>query len=178
MNVNNEEGRKNYRRLRNELKRATDNAKKEYLENTCDEIIEFQRTGHYDLMYMKTKELGWKENHGIQNVGIAYSQGTIIIDKRRVLKICKNYITGLYNRDNRPEHLEVEPETEVDKGEKGPYILQSDAEKARCTREIKYGIAIAKAAFNNKKTFHQQTGLKFKEETSKVLHLERSFVWC
>jgi hypothetical protein len=30
-NVNTEEGRKNYRRLRNELKRGTDNAKKEYL---------------------------------------------------------------------------------------------------------------------------------------------------
>jgi hypothetical protein len=28
-NVNNEEGRRNYRRLRNELKRATDKAKKE-----------------------------------------------------------------------------------------------------------------------------------------------------
>jgi hypothetical protein len=36
--VNNEEGRKNYRRLRNELKRATDNT-----ESICDEIIEFQR---------------------------------------------------------------------------------------------------------------------------------------
>jgi hypothetical protein len=36
-NVNTEEGRKNYRRLRNN----TDNAKKEYLENTCNEIIEF-----------------------------------------------------------------------------------------------------------------------------------------
>jgi type I site-specific restriction endonuclease len=49
-NVNNEVGRKNYRRLRNELKRATDNAKKEYLESICDEIIEFQRTGRYDLV--------------------------------------------------------------------------------------------------------------------------------
>jgi hypothetical protein len=28
------------------------------------------------------------------------------------------------------------------------------------------------------KYFHQQTGIKFKEETSKVLHLEHSFVWC
>jgi hypothetical protein len=70
-NVNNDEGRKNYRRMRNELKRATDNAKKKYPESICDEIIEFQRAGLYDLMYMKTKELGWKENHGIQNVGIA-----------------------------------------------------------------------------------------------------------
>jgi hypothetical protein len=69
-NVNNEEGRKNYGRLRKELKRAMDNARKEYLESICDEIIEFQRTGRYDLMHMKTKELGWKENHGIQNIGI------------------------------------------------------------------------------------------------------------
>ena len=57
-NVNTEEGRKNYRRLRKKMKRATDNARKEYLENLCKEIMEFQRTGRYDLMYMKTKELG------------------------------------------------------------------------------------------------------------------------
>jgi hypothetical protein len=49
-NVNTEESRKNYRRLRNELKRATDSAKKEYLENICNEIMEFQRTGRYDVM--------------------------------------------------------------------------------------------------------------------------------
>jgi ribonuclease HI len=44
-NVNTEEGKKNYRRLGNELKRAADNAKKEYIENICNEIMEFQRTG-------------------------------------------------------------------------------------------------------------------------------------
>jgi hypothetical protein len=27
-------------------------------------------------------------------------------------------------------------------------------------------------------SFHQQIGLKFKEETINVLHLEHSFVWC
>jgi len=42
-NVNNEEGRRNYRRLTNELKRATETAKKEYLENLCNEITEFQK---------------------------------------------------------------------------------------------------------------------------------------
>ena len=36
-NVNNKEGRRNYRRLRNELKSATETAKKEYLENLCNE---------------------------------------------------------------------------------------------------------------------------------------------
>jgi len=37
------------------LKRATELAKKEYLENICKEIMEFHRTGRYDLRYMKTK---------------------------------------------------------------------------------------------------------------------------
>jgi hypothetical protein len=44
-NVNTEEGRKNYWRLRNELKRATDNAKKKYLENICNEIRNFKEQG-------------------------------------------------------------------------------------------------------------------------------------
>jgi len=63
-NVDTEECRKNYRRLRKELKGPTDNAKK-YLENIRNKIMEFQRTGRYDLMYMKTKELGWKETQRV-----------------------------------------------------------------------------------------------------------------
>jgi hypothetical protein len=40
---------------------------------------------------------------------------------------------------------------------------------ARCTREIKSKIGMAKAAFNKKKTFHMQIGLKIKEESGKML---------
>ena len=36
-----------------------------------------------------------------------------------MLKIWDNYITELYDRPNRPESLEVEPEEEVDTDEKG-----------------------------------------------------------
>jgi hypothetical protein len=129
-NVNTEEGRKNYRRLRNELKRTTDNAKKKYLKNICDEILEFQRTERYDLMYMKTKELGWKKNQGIQNIGIENSQGNRIVEQSQVLKIWENYITELHDRPNRPVTLEVESEEEVDTDEKSPYILQSEVEKS------------------------------------------------
>jgi len=52
------------------LKKATEMAKKEYFENICNEIIGFQRTGCYDLMYVKTKELGWNETQGIKIIGI------------------------------------------------------------------------------------------------------------
>ena len=39
------------------MKRATDKAKKEYPERKCDEIMDFQETGRFDLMYMKANEI-------------------------------------------------------------------------------------------------------------------------
>jgi len=47
-----------------------------------------------------------------------------------------------------------------------------------CTCEIKSRIVMAKASFNKTKTLYQQIGLKFEEETSRMLHLEHVFVWC
>jgi hypothetical protein len=47
---------------------------------------------------------------------------------------------------------------------------------ARCTCEIKSRIAMAKAAFNQKKTFYQDIVLKLKEKANEVLHLEHSIV--
>jgi hypothetical protein len=46
--------------------------------------MEFQRTERYYLMYMKTKDLGWKEN---QNIGIEDSQRNRIVEQSQVLKI-------------------------------------------------------------------------------------------
>jgi len=91
--------------------------------------MEFQRTGRYHFMYMKTKELAWKETQGIQNIGIEGPQRNRVVGKNQVLKIWENYITKLHDRPNRPETLEIEPEEEVDTDEKDPYILQSEVEK-------------------------------------------------
>jgi hypothetical protein len=55
--------------------------------------MEYQRTGQYDLMYMKTKGLGWKQSQGIQNIGIADSQGNRTVDQSQALKLWENYIT-------------------------------------------------------------------------------------
>jgi hypothetical protein len=129
-NVNTEEDRKNCKRQRNELKRATNDTEKEYLENICNEIMVFQIKGRYDLMQMKTKGLGWKETQGIQNIGIENSQGNRITEQSQVLKIWEKYITELHDRRNRPQTLEVEPEEGEDTEEKGPYILQSEVGKA------------------------------------------------
>ena len=84
--------------------------------------MELQRTGRYDLMCMKKKELGWQETQGIQNISIEDSRGNRIVELSHVLKIWENYITELYDRPNWPETLDVEPEEEVDTNEKGPYM--------------------------------------------------------
>ena len=48
---------------------------------------------------------------------------------------------------------------------------------ARFANEIKSNTVLKNAAFY-KILFHQKRGVKFKEETCKLLHLDQSFVWC
>jgi hypothetical protein len=48
----------------------------------------------------------------------------------------------------------------------------------RCTREVKARIGRAKAAFKKNGCFHQEIGLYFKAESSEILSLEHSVVWC
>jgi hypothetical protein len=52
------------------------------------------------------------------------------------------------------------------------YMIRNNA---RCTREIKSRIVMAKAAPKRKKSSFTS---KFRKETSEVLHLEHRFVWC
>ena len=73
---------------------------------------------------MKTKELGWNETQGNQSIDIDDSQGNRIVDQRQVLKIWENYIAELYDRPNRPETLEAEPEEEVDRRERPTYFTK------------------------------------------------------
>jgi hypothetical protein len=61
--------------------------------------------------------------------GIEGSQVNRIVEESQLLKIWENYITERYDRPNRFENLEFEPEEDVGKDEKCPYILQSEVEK-------------------------------------------------
>jgi len=94
--------------------------------------MEFQRTGSYDLIYMKTKELGWKETYGIQNIGIEDSQGNRRVEQSQMLIIWENYITEIHDRPNRPETLEVEPEGETNADGRAHIFC-----KVKCKKTIK-----------------------------------------
>ena len=59
------------------------------------------------------------------------------------------------------------------------YLSNMITNDARCTREIKSRIVMAKAAFNRKRTlFTSSLGLTCEEESSEVTHVEQSFLWC
>jgi hypothetical protein len=57
------------------------------------------------------------------------------------------------------------------------YLGSTITNDARCTREIRSRIAMAKAVFNKKKTL-STSKLESNLRKKLVLHLEHSFVWC
>jgi hypothetical protein len=61
----------------------------EYLESICDEILEFQRTGHVH----EDKGTRLERKSGHSNTDIVHTQG----DQRRILKLCENCIVELYD---------------------------------------------------------------------------------
>ena len=48
---------KQYRKLNNQLRRETDRAKEvqKYMEEICEETMDLQKKGRYDLMYQKAQ---------------------------------------------------------------------------------------------------------------------------
>jgi hypothetical protein len=60
--VNNEEG-KNYKRLKNELNRTTEKAKKEYLVNIRNETMEVKRAGRHAHKGNTLERKPWDSKH-------------------------------------------------------------------------------------------------------------------
>ncbi|KDR19616.1 hypothetical protein L798_06492 [Zootermopsis nevadensis] len=87
-------GRQKYRRLNNELRRETDKAREDYINEVCDEIMTLQRIGRYDLMYAKAKELGWKENTRIRTQEIEDPSGKTVSDQNEVKALWQGQSTG------------------------------------------------------------------------------------
>ena len=57
------------------------------MEEICEEIMDFQKKGKYDLMYQKSQQLGGITSKALQTFGIEDNQGKIVTDDRRALRI-------------------------------------------------------------------------------------------
>ena len=54
--INTEEGKKQYRRLNNQLRRETEKARSKLWKETCDTIQQLQHKGRMDLMYDEVRK--------------------------------------------------------------------------------------------------------------------------
>jgi hypothetical protein len=57
-------------------------------------------------------------------------------------------------------------------------LVTTDATVHVRTRDVESRIDVTQATFNKKNSFHQQAGLKIREETTNILHTEHNFVLC
>ena len=68
---------KDYRKLKNQLRRETGRAKEVYMQKLCEEIMDLQKKGRYDLMYQKAQQLGGRTSKAIRTFGIEDNQSNI-----------------------------------------------------------------------------------------------------
>jgi hypothetical protein len=57
-------------------------------------------------------------------------------------------------------------------------LITSDANVHVSTRDVESRIDVTQATFNKKNSFHQQAGLKVKEDATTILQVEHTFVRC
>ena len=100
------------------------------MEEMCEEIMDLQKKGRYDLMYQKAQQLGGRTSKAIRTFGMEDKQGNIVTYYRRALRIWEKYIQDLYDSEICPKYIAFEAEVELDEDDKRPTILKSDIVKA------------------------------------------------
>src|SRR6266576_1795586 len=136
-----EEGKKRYRKLNNELRRETEKAREKWLEEECKEIEELEKKGRTDLMYKRVKQTTWDKKCKVgRKCEIEDKNGEIITDEKEVANRWKEYIEDLYNSHEKKNREMIEQEWEVREDEIGPEILKEEVILA--IKEMKNGKAV------------------------------------
>ena len=138
-----EEGRRIYRRLKNELRRECEKAREKWLEEQCEEIEDMERKGRYDLAYKKIREFEkGKIESRTKNKGksIESKEGKELTGEE-ALRRWKEYIEELYDKNGKPSEneLAIEEEEQIKEINKGYSVIESEVRKA--LEEMKKGKA-------------------------------------
>ena len=131
-NVNTEAGKKEYRKLNNELRRETEKAREKWWQNTCQTIEELDRKGQSDLMYEKIRSTVGDRRSKETNIMVNDRHGKLLTDPESIRHRWKTYIEELYNKNEKPtpDELHIEEESMVAEDDKGPEILLSEIDEA------------------------------------------------
>ncbi len=130
--INTDEGKKNYRRLNNELRRETEKARSIWWQDICSRIDHLQKKGQIDLMYSEIRRVTEVKKSNDQNYTINNADGEPLNDMQAIRNRWKSYIEELYNKSGKPTNNEfiIEKEDELDKDNIGPEIIDREIEEA------------------------------------------------
>jgi len=128
-NVNSDEGRKKYRELNNQLRRATDRARQKWWEEQCQELEVLEKSGRSDLLYQKVTQLTKSQRKKKKMACIKDKDGRKLTEPDAVCSRWKQYIEQLYDKENKPTEDTMKNE-EDDADRAGAEILFSEFEKA------------------------------------------------
>ena len=122
-----EEGKQQYKRLRNEIVRKSRRDKEKYLSDICDDIDKDFKANNLDKAYGKVKSfMGEKKK---RTTGIKDRNGQYIYEEKKVAKRWKEYLEGLYGDESMDENA-IEEEDATDIENKGDHILKSEFQRA------------------------------------------------
>src|SRR6478609_5704327 len=98
-NKNTEEGKRTYRRLNNELRRETDQARERWWENEYNELEELDRRARPDFVYAKVGQLTRKKTTNCTSEAIKDETGKLLTEPEEIRNIWKEYIETLYDNN-------------------------------------------------------------------------------
>ena len=121
-NVNTTDGHHMYRKLNDDLRRITNEAREKWWQEQCEEIENLNRRGRSDLVYERVRYLSGGNKQVKMNKGILDEDGTLLTENEDVKKRWVQYIEKLYSKEEKPTTMELESEEEVEEDSKGPDI--------------------------------------------------------
>ncbi|XP_049771885.1 uncharacterized protein LOC126151220 [Schistocerca cancellata] len=110
-NAVNEAGKKEYKRLKNEIDRKCEMAKQGWLEDKCKDVEAYLTTDKIDTAYRKIEETFGEKRTTCTN--IKSSDGNPVLSKEGKAERWKEYIEGLYKADILEDNI-LEMEENVD----------------------------------------------------------------
>ena len=141
-NVNTEYGRKEYKRLNNELRRETDRAKDQWWNSKCDDLAKYDKIGRSDMLYKEVSKLTKTDKKaGTKSIAINSKDGELKTEINDVKLRWKEYVEELYDKSGKPleEDFRLEDEDLVESDQKGPDVMNEEIYAA--IRDIKNGKA-------------------------------------
>uniref|UniRef100_A0A8D8R6E3 Craniofacial development protein 2 n=1 Tax=Cacopsylla melanoneura TaxID=428564 RepID=A0A8D8R6E3_9HEMI len=135
-----EEGRKQYKKLNNDLRRETDKAREKWMEEQCEKIEELEKYSKTEEMYKIVKNLTKRKPKPIAKQGMKKKDGILTSNVEENKEIWIEYIKELYDSQANDSMNDMENQDEATENGMGSRIEEWEVRKA--IKELKFNKAL------------------------------------